>query len=231
MILKTSLLSLILLTSANQAFAFNRFDCLRDLLPVTAYGAFQHKRKNVEQPFMIGDRHMVFAEVNSKSRVVTGFYIYSRDGAAYYDAVLGESVAAQPLADLKKDKTLYQLVVQPNGLETVTIYFQPGYKAKESNGGGPVALGVSVLPVVGAFVSRPEKVDYVYQNPVANRAPAAFDGPKGKLAKLVTKKPKSDLWAPLAEEIELREAWSRNHNLDDATFRRLEQITQTSCKR
>jgi hypothetical protein len=250
MILKTSLLNLLfLLIGAPQAFAFNEFDCLRDMLPVTAHGSFQSRRKGFEQPFMVDDSHMVFPEVQKK--VVTGFYLYTRDGGWYYDAVQAGDKPPEPISALnQKGKVLYQMVVQPAGLETVTLYYMPGFDARETNSEGPVMLGASVLPVVGAFVSRPEKTDFVYQNPTSvsedelkswvyrnmgGRKPAAASkiALSRSIVKLATKVPKSEaaLYAPMKSELELREKWTEDRNLDDQTFRSLSRVMQTTCKR
>lgn len=249
MILKTSLLSLIfLIVNAPQAFAFSEFDCLRDMLPVTSHGSFQAKRKGVEQPFMVDDNHMVFPEVANK--VVTGFYIYTREGGWYYDSVQAPDKPGEPISALnQRGKVLYQMVAQPGGLETVTLYYMPGYDARETNQEGPVMLGSSILPVVGAFVSRPEKTEFVYQNPkevsedelkawvyrnMSSRKPASAS--KIALTKMIVKlsvqnsKDGDAVLEPMKHELTLRRQWSENRNLDDQTFRSLTRVMQTTCK-
>ncbi len=250
--LKTNPLSLLLflLVWGPQAFAFNEFDCLRDMIPVTAHSALQVKRKGVEQPFMLDDNHMVFAEVHKKT--VTGFYVYTRGGSWYYDAIqAGDEQPVEPISALSKHgKILYQMVVQPAGLETVTLYFMPGFDARETNHEGPVMLGASVLPVVGAILSRPEKADFMYQDPravseqelkgwvyrnMSGRKPASVDALQlqKKIVKLRTKQAKSaeHMRAILANELKLREKWVEDRNLDDRTFRSLNHALQTTCKR
>jgi hypothetical protein len=249
--LKTSLLSslILILIHGAPAFAFNEFECLRDMLPVTAHGAFQSKRKGVEQPFMLDDRHMVFPEV--RDRRVTGFFLYDSSGAWYFDAVQATESGEEPISALnQKGKVLYQMVAQPKGLETVTIFFMPGFDAKLTNQDGPVMLGASVLPVVGAFVSRPEKTDWVYQNPkqisedelknwvhrnMGGRKPASPEEIvlSKKIVKLRTKTEKAQdaLYAPLKNELSLREKWVESRNLDDQTFRNFNRVLQTTCNR
>lgn len=250
MILKTSLLSLIFLfITAPQAFAYNEFDCLRDMIPVTSHGTFQAKRKGVEPPFMVDDGHMIFPEVAKKA--VTGFYIYTRDGGWYYDSVQAAGKPVEPIAALSQQgKVLYQMVVQPAGLETVTLYYMPGFDARETNREGPVMLGSSILPVVGAFVSRPEKVDFVYQNPkqvsedelkgwvyrnMGGRKPASANqiALSKRIVKLSTKNAKDQdaVFAPMKHELALRHEWVENRNLDDQTYRSLTRVMQTTCKR
>ncbi len=250
MTLKTSLLNLIvLLIGAPQAFAFNEFDCLRDMMPVTAHGSFQPKRKGVEQPFMLDDTHMVFPAVEKK--VVTGFYLYTRDSGWYYDAVQEGKKAPEPISALnQKGKMLFQMVAQPEGLETVTIYYMPGFDARETNSEGPVMLGASILPVVGAFVSRPEKAEFVYHNPVQvsedelkgwvhrnmnGRKPAMAS--QIKLTRVMVKlttanaKDQNAVLDPMKNELSLRQKWVEARNLDDHTFRSLSRVMQTTCKR
>lgn len=250
MILKTSLLSLILVAFISvDAWAFNEFDCLRDMLPVTSHGTFQSKRKGVEPPFMIEDKYMVFPEVRAKK--VTGFYIYDHDNAWYFDAIQSGQAPAEPIASLnQKGKVLYQMVVQPNGLETLTIYYMPGFDARRTNQNGAMVLGASVLPVVGAFVSRPEKADYFYQNPssfsddelkgwvfhnMSGRKPASANqvSLNKQMVKLIAKsaKVKDDLYGPLKRELELREKWIESKNLDDQTFKSFNRALQTTCAR
>lgn len=236
------------MTSA-EAWAFNEFECLRDMLPVTTHASFQSQRKGVEPPFMLEDKYMVFPEVRDKK--VTGFYIYDQTTAWYYDAIQSGKALAEPILALnQKGKVLYQMVVQPNGLETVTIYFMPGFDARQTNQEGAVVLGVSVLPVVGAFVSRPEKAEQAYQNPggfsedelkswvfqnMSGRKPASAAQVKlnKQLVKLIaqTKKPKEELYAPLRRELILREKWIESKNLDDQTFKKFNRTLQTTCDR
>jgi hypothetical protein len=142
------------------------------------------------------------------------------------------------------------MVAQPKGLETVTIFFMPGFDAKLTNQDGPVMLGASVLPVVGAFVSRPEKTDWVYQNPkqigedelknwvhrnMGGRKPASPEEVvlSKRIVKLRTKTEKAQdaLYAPLKNELSLREKWVESRNLDDQTFRNFNRVLQTTCNR
>lgn len=255
MILKTSQLnSLVLLfLFPFQIFAqgFNSFECLRDIMQATDRGNFQKRRKGVERPFMLNDRYMVFPEIAGRS--VTGFYLYDRSRAWYYDAVQTtlngrpQTLAIAALAELKKNE-LYQMVAQPSGLETVAIHYMPGFDSKESNTSGPIMLGTSVLPVVGAFVSRPDKYDEVYQNPqaVAESRLTEWVGKKSsgrkpatsatklerRIVHLVTRQEKAEaaLWQPLKDELRLRRDWIKNNNLDDLTFKEISKPMDTSCK-
>ena len=89
MILKTNRLNpiflfLIVLVSA-EASAFSSYDCLRELMPITDRATLQNKRQEVEAPFVVQDKYLVFPEVSNGT--VSGFYFYGPKGAAYYDAV------------------------------------------------------------------------------------------------------------------------------------------------
>jgi hypothetical protein len=232
------------------AEGFNTFDCLRDMMPLTERGSFQRQRVNVERPFMAGEKYMVFPEVIA--RKVTGFYVYDGKAAYYYDTIEARTehgLSASPIAALaeRKDRPLYQMTAQPAGLETVTIYYMPGFNAGETNKNGPVVLGTSVMPVIGAFVSRPEQYDYAYESPKdvpenrlqdwlakqkGGRAPASEQKVDRELVSLKSKHKKSEaeLWAPLKAELSLRRKWVRDHNLDDRTFKELSRVMDGSCR-
>lgn len=257
MILKTNRLNFLFLSLAFSVSApaegFNTFDCLRDMITVTERGSFQYRRKNVEKPFLVNEKFMVFPEVIKGH--VTGFFVYDRKGAWYFDTIeilQNGKLTATPIRAMgeTKGKVLYQMVAQPGGLETVTIYYMPGLDPKEGNTNGPVVLGASVLPVVGAFVSRPEKYNYVYQNPATmaddevkawifenggGRRPASADKVKinRQIATLKSVAVKSDaeLWSPMKHELELRTRWTREHNLDEKTFKELSRTLDTTCRR
>ena len=255
MILKTRAPSffyilLLFLSASVGAEGFNTFACLRDLLPLTDHGSYQRKRGDIEKPFVTGDKYIVFPEV--RAHKVTGFYVYDRGGAYFYDTIEVRAegkVRYLPIAGLAetKERPLYQMVAQPGGLETMTIYYMPGFKAGETNRNGPVALGASVLPVAGAFVSRPEKYDYVYQNPDdfsesrlhewlarnrGGRAPASEQKIVRQIVTLSvkTKKTQDELWRPLKEELRLRRDWIRDHNIDNQTFIEIRRAMDGSCK-
>jgi hypothetical protein len=254
MILKTSLLKLIALglLFANEARALNVFDCLKDLMPLTDRGGYQGRRVNVEGPFNVGEKYIAFPEVINKE--VTGFYIYDRTGAWYYDMVeidMGAVSQVRPIASLIefREKVYFEMVAQPRGLETVTIPYVPGFSPKVSHLKGAVMLGASVLPVIGAMVSRPERAQAVYQSPeLANedelkgwaykntggRKPASEKdfNLNHRLVKLKNRavKDADQLWQPLKNELFLRKNWIQTNNLDDVTFRALSRAMQTSCK-
>lgn len=109
-------------------------------------------------------------------------------------------------------------------------------------------LGASVLPVVGAFVSRPDMTASAYTDPTSSserdvkdwiveksgaRSPASVEDVKinRTLVKLKTQKPKrvSQLWEPLQAEYVLRRDWVKKNNLDEQSFRQLTRIMSTSC--
>lgn len=255
MILKTKALNslfFLLITVNAGAEGFNTFDCLRDLMPLTEHGNYQKKRVGIERPFVADKKFIVFPEVTA--RKVTGFFVYDGKGAYFYDTVeikSGNGVKATPIAALEEvlERPVYQMVAQPGGLETMTIYYMAGFKVAESNGNGPVALGTSVLPVIGAFVSRPERYDYVYQSPQdmsenrlqeslaknrGGRVPASVGDQKvvRKMVSLATRSKREEkaLWAPLKEELRMRRNWVQEHNIDNATFVKIRRAMDTSCK-
>lgn len=213
------------------------FACLKDLLPLTDRGTYQKKRVEVETPFVRDNRFIVFPEV--VQRKVTGFFVYDGKIARYYDtAVIGAAgkKVEVPIAELgdKKPVKIFQMVAQPAGLETVTIFYQPGLERDGTNKEGPVMLGSSVLPVVGAIVSRPESYDFVYRNPdpATGRSPASMSAPPVEIVTLKTVSPKGEkrLWQPLHDELSLRKTWIKEHNLDDATFKGLSRVLDSSCR-
>ena len=261
MILKTNrlnsffLITTLFVSKVAGAEGFNTFECLRDLLPATDRGSYQSDRNQVERPFVINNKYIVFPEI--KGRGLTGFFLYDRLGAYYYDSIEAKGAAGNkitPIAELSaaKDKTLYQMVVQPGGLETVTIYYMPGFDSKETNASGPVVLGTSVLPVIGAFVSRPDQYDSVYQNPSAvpdgrlkefisagqSRRPASAskEAPALKIDRKIVSlgsrkiKDNARLWQPLKDELALRRDWIKKTNLDAKTSRDIARPLNGPCK-
>lgn len=246
------LLAFIFIPQLAGAEGFNTFACLRDLLPLTDRGTFQSQRTDVEKPFLRDDKYVIFPEVIK--RKLSGFFVYDHAGAWYYDTVevgLGTEKKTVPISELadRKKRSVFQMVAQPSGLETVTIYYMPDFDIAGSNSEGPVVLGSSVLPVIGAFVSRPEKYDYVYQNPnlsnddqlkdwifknSSGRRPANAEAVQisRQIVKLKTASHKDEkrLWQPLQQELKLRKNWIKNHNLDEKTFRDLSRTMDGSCK-
>lgn len=255
MILKTNqlkhyLLITGLLVLTDPVLAGSRFDCLRDLVPITDRASLGSQRKNVEAPFFINNNsHLVFPEVNKD--LVTGFFLYGKKGAWYYDSIEESQGKLTPIKVLKPvDRAVYELVAQPDGLETVAILFLPGFRGSKRNKDGPVVLGASVLPVVGALVSRPEQSQNLYSDPAKasddeisrwlrshsySRSPAGLDGdgkPIRTLARLATANPKDQksLWAPIENEFKLRRNWVKTHNLDEQSFRALSRAMDTTCR-
>ncbi len=246
------LLLFILVPQIAGAKELNPFMCLRDLMPLTDRGAFQKQRDGVEKPFLRDDRYIIFPEVIK--RKLSGFFVYDEKGAYYYDSAelgTGEAKKMIPLTHLadQKNRSVFQMVAQPTGLETLTIYYMPDFEISGSNTDGPVVLGSSVLPVVGAFVSRPEKYDYVYQNPnlsndgelkdwifknSSGRRPASAEAVQinRQMVRLKTSKPKSEkrLWEPLQAELAMRKNWVKTHNLDERTFKDLSRALDGSCR-
>lgn len=158
----------------------NRFDCLKSMIPLTRAGARESVRGGIEPPFMINDNYLAFAE--TKGGHVTGFYVYDREHAWYYDTVelpgrtappgtVARTVARTPLNELKPNRNLgiIELTAQPNGLETIAIAHVPGFDplmamAKAAYHSTAI-LGASVLPVVGAFIPHPKTHTLSYYDP------------------------------------------------------------------
>lgn len=255
MILKTNQLKRLVLAfvlmGAGRARAFDTFECVRDLMPVTEQSAFQSKRQGVEKPFMLNEKFMAFPEI--KGGAVTGFYIYSHGHARYYDSFEAKENAAKkkPLTELNRigHFSLYNLIAQPLGLETVMLQFMPGFGVDDTTHGGPVMLGSSVMPVVGALMSRTnEQLISVYNNPSdsdekdlkqwiadhSSRRPADVNSIEidKQMIRLTTRKEKSkaELWAPLNNELIVRKKWVQEHNLAEESFRQLSRVMETSCK-
>lgn len=240
MILKTNRLNLILTILVGASCTAHAgtpqgspFTCLKELMTVTDRGAFQRQRRDVEKPFVRDERYIVFPEVVKRN--LTGFFVFDEKNAYYYDtAVTGiETKKEVPIAQLKAKK-IFQMTVQPAGLETLTIFYQPGFESEVATKDGPVMLGSSVLPVIGAVVSRPESYDYVYRTPEVSsgRSPASASAIPTEMVSLKTKSPKSveRLWQPLHDELRLRKSWIKSHNLDEATFKNLSRIMDTTCR-
>lgn len=234
-----------------RAGALDAFECVRDLMPITEAAAFQSKRQSVERPFMASPQFMVFPEVGSVG--LTGFYIYSQGKAWYYDSTRARRsrVPAQPITDIKVDAehTLLELVAQPLGLESVILRYLPGFGVKETTRSGPVMLGSSVLPVIGALVSRSdEQLRLIYNNPdefsetelkqwIHSRSARRPANAKDiqihrKMLQLSTLNSKTGeaLWKPLKDELRLRKLWVQEHNLDEDSFKKLSLVLQSSCK-
>ncbi|MBX3022112.1 MAG: hypothetical protein KF799_10600 [Bdellovibrionales bacterium] len=233
-------------TAAAPSATFNRYHCLRDLMPITERGVFINQRKGVEDPFVVNNRHLVFPEVESGE--VIGFYVYDETGAWHYDAVESKD-GKQLIKDLKFDSSqgILELVAQPKGLETFSMTYLPGFNPKEPDQGGSVMLGSSVLPVVGAMISRPLPPKNAFNNPAtayesdlrrwmskhsSGRFPA--DDKKAEIKKTMRRlslSGRGDAWAPLDNELKLRQQWIRTHNLDEQAFRSFTRIMDGSCKR
>jgi hypothetical protein len=222
--------------------------CLRDLIPITERGAFQRSRKSVERPFYVNDKYLVFPEVESGR--LQGFFVYANDRAWYFDAIkIGSKTTKISDLTFKSEYGILELVAQPEGLETISIFYMPGYDPYESNSKNSVVIGSAVLPVVGSLVMPKPKVQTVYYNPKqaaksdlqawvakhsGGRRPADVHSisVNQKLVKLVSTEKLGDhqLWAPLKQEFQLRKAWVKNNNLDEETFRRFGHVMETTCK-
>ncbi len=227
---RLSLLVLLTLLGSLRAHAFSTFLCLRDMLEVTTHAYLPDARNGFESPFMLDPRYMVFPEIKNKR--VSGFYVYSEAGAWYYDAVLQRAQKPTLIRTLgDNEKIVYQLVAQPNGIETITILLDPGSDIGSTNQEGAVVLGSSIMPVMGALVSRPNRARAYYQHP--SRKPAAkSEDSKKTIAKLATTNPKSavEIMLPLNQELALRRNWISSRNLDELTFQKFNRVLQTTCK-
>ena len=236
-------LSLFWAGAGSTAAANPSFNCVRDLLPITGKAALHVKRSGVERPFSVSDKYLVFPEVSNDR--VTGFYVYSDNKAAYYDMAGDRALADFDGSDL----TLYELVAQPNGLETIAIQLLPGFRSGKTVTQAPVVLGTTIMPVVGAVVSRGSSaLKSVYSNPAdvhesdlqewiyqrMARRPASVKNViiRRKLLHLSTRDEKSatELQAPLRAEMAARKAWVRSRNLDEESFRKLARLMDGACR-
>jgi hypothetical protein len=129
---KTSPLNFLLISllifKAVPVQAGTAFDCLKDLMPVSARGESKIKRKGFEAPFAAG-AFLVFPE-GTYGRT-TGFHVYKGDGAWFYDSVVDavDPKGRRPVGDLEDGKT-YDLIAQPENLETLAIPYRPELAAK-----------------------------------------------------------------------------------------------------
>lgn len=236
------------LVAGVNASAASTYDCLRELMPLTERGNYQPKRKSVEAPFVVDGNYLVFPDISGGQ--LSGFYFYKGSQAWHFDAVVVNGKKKQ-ISELqyKNEIGMIKLVAQPEGLETVALYYMPGYDPYSGNKEGPVMLGASVLPVVGALVSRPNKAKLHYVDPKqatddrlkawifnqsTGRKPASADDIKlnQTLMHMASqeKMDESALWKPIKEELYLRRNWLKISNLDDATFRKFTHAMQTTCK-
>lgn len=230
--------ALLIIIFARPAEALNPFECLRDLMPITDRASLRRQRNGVERPFLVnGDRFLVFPE--AKAGRVTGFYLYDRRGAWYYDAIESKS-GKKRIAELDVDREkIYELTAQPGGIETVTVFFLPGFDGQKKNKQGPMVLGASVLPVVGAFVSRPNMSTAGYQDP-SKAIQSELDRWSRKresnlertLVRLSTIQSltQKQITKPLQDEVRLRREWIKGHNLDNQSFRALMRVMDRSCR-
>jgi hypothetical protein len=231
MTLKTSLRSILIswLCLLCTSVMADDIACLRELLPVSDKVTIHGERKGWEKPFLVNDKFIVFPEV--KEGKVTGFYVYGKKRGQYYDLVQSPSkkvLRRTGLTELALG-TIYDMVAQPEGLETVTIAFAPALKSIPSRTPSSAALGASMLPVVGAFVALQEKQDsrpvYVWPDPLQS------ENKPRKLLQLASSSTKSaqELLEPVQNELEIRKKAIQKANLDDATFKDLSRILQHSC--
>ncbi len=248
--LKFALL-LTLLVGWGRASALNVFECTRGLMRVTERALLQAERKGFEAPFFAGE-YLVFPEVNNGKLV--GFFVYKDKRAWHYDSV--ERLAktkVQPSirlesAPLSRDR-IYQLIAQPDGLRTMTLQYLPGIGATEASAKAPVALGATVLPVVGAWIGRTRPVTRsVYYDPAKipeskirswlyqhlDRKPSSPEEIEIKrpLIRLTSssKLQNNALWQPLESELQLRKNWIRSNNLDADSFQLFSQLLQGPCR-
>ena len=249
-VIGAGLLFALVASAAEKTSRLNRFECLRAMMAISDRGVFQLHRKGVEGPFAIeSDKYIVFPEV--KGPQVTGFYIYDERQAWYYDGI-ERGGTTQAIADLRPrtSEGILDLTAQPNGLETITVPLLPGFVPKGTGKNGPVMLGSSVLPVVGALVSRPQRLVGVYYDPSAStsaevkawmvahtegsRAPARVSRESEiphTILHLVTIHGKDDrLWEPLAAELKIRQQWMQTHNLDEQTFKQVSRAIEGRCR-
>lgn len=217
--------------TGGRAVALDVFECLRGLLSVTERANLQAGRKGVEKPFFEGD-YLVFPEVSR--RRLAGFYVYKDKKAWHYDAierlkqVNGSSLFPLVSAPFTQNH-LYQMVSQPDGLRTLTLFYKPGPLSDSSTAEAPVALGSTVLPVVGAWIGRARPATQeVYRKPASTP-----NLPKpASMVRLTSKNTKDNdaLWYPLLTELRLRKHWIQSHNLDLRSFKDLSRLLEGVCK-
>lgn len=247
------LLFILMFLTGGRASALDVFECVRDLMPISEQASFQAQRAGVEHPFMLDGRFMIFPEV--KKGQITGFFVYTSSAQAfYYDAVRKTQLDQKPVTTAirslpKFENHVYQMTAQPSGIETMTLLFMPGYLVEDTTGHGPVVLGASVLPVVGAFISRKsDQLKTVYHNPAdahesdlqqwvysrQARRPASVkevEVPRVMVQLTnIEKKSLTELWAPLKAEFKVRKHWVQNHNLDENAFRQFNSVLRTTCR-
>ncbi len=248
---RADFLAVSLIFQVQPAVALDAFACVRDLLPISTAASFQIKREAVESPFMAAADFIVFPEIEQNT--LSGFFVYSATKASYFDTVQSKqnNATPRPLSELLPTAmhTLYEMVAQPDGLETLTLQYLPGFETLESTHSGPVFLGSSLLPVIGAFVSRSgDSLRQVYNNPVeagegslkkwiyghTTRKPATAEEIQIRLQlmTLSTLHPKSpeQIREPLQNELKLRKRWLQSHNLDEAAFKKLTHAMETTCR-
>lgn len=135
---KTSPLSysgaiLISILLAVPARAGTAFDCLRDILPATELAANRIKRKGWKTPYFHRE-FLIFPEVTYDR--TTAFYVYKGDKAWYYDSVVDavSPKGRRPIGDLEASSEfdVYELIAQPEGLETLPVIYDPAPAAKRS---------------------------------------------------------------------------------------------------
>lgn len=245
----------LIVCSRGRANALDQFECARGLISVTEQANLQDRRKGVEKPFFEGD-YLVFPEI--RGRRLAGFYVYKGDKAWHYDAVenIKEksnhnnathlfSIVSAPF----KDTNIYQMVTQPDGFRTLTLLYLPGLLGEESIANAPVALGSTVLPVIGAIAAknRPQ-AKQIYTNPTYSsdeeikawiypklqRKPANIrDVSVGRTMVRLASRGQTDLerlWRPLRAEMNLRRNWIQTHNLDTPTFQRFSKLLEGPCR-
>jgi hypothetical protein len=245
--LKT-LVCTLLFSVGGRASALNTFECVRGLMPITEPASFS-KRVDVEKPFVAEGKYLVFPEV--KGSQLAGFYIYLGNKAWHFDSIqpLGQtSAVTRKLEELPRfENQVYKMIAQTNGAETLTLEYMPGFLVEDPERKAPVVLGASVLPVVGAFVSRPKARKEVYNDPTAEgedalkswvyhrleRRPAdasAVEVPRMMMRlKSQTKSSAEAMWAPLRAELKIRKEWIQEHNLDEKSFRQLSALMAGAC--
>jgi hypothetical protein len=247
---KFVLLTILIALSGGRASALNRFECLRGLISVTEQASLQDKRKGVDKPFFEGD-YLVFPEVTRKR--LAGFFVYKGTKAWHYNAVerLKNNNAKHQFSINSapfKDTSLYQMVTQPDGFRTLTLLYLPGLLGEDSLVSAPVALGSTVLPVIGAIGAKNRLPKAVYNNlanssedeikawiyPKLRRKPANFRDVtvRRTMIRLASKGDTKGerLWEPLNAELGLRREWIQTHNLDTASFQKFSQLLEGPCR-
>lgn len=224
------------------------FTCLQSLYKVSNFPELRKYRKGFEAPHLNSTGHAIYFP-KIEDRHVTGFYVYSKNSAHLFDAVLmdpsGDVSKAVKIADLPaKDEAsgksnIFEFVTTLPSHEILKIGYMPGYHGHHVSAQPTAMIGASLFPVFGVVAVM--KTGYragLYIDPLQA---GWLTGAAGRLveAKQYIKKigwlqakglPAKEIEKPLRSELQLRRKWLSHINLDSKRFRAWSQAMQTSCR-